>query len=51
VPWRTVPLGTTKKVVLVGFAPGGALTAADTAGDVDALASDMSVGVNTAVSE
>jgi hypothetical protein len=51
VPWRTVPLGTTKKVVLVVFTPAGALTTTDIAADADPLEAEVSAGVNTAVSE
>jgi hypothetical protein len=51
VPWMTGPLGITMKVAAVAFAPAGARTTVDTAGDVDALRLDMSVGVNTAVNE
>jgi hypothetical protein len=47
----TGPLGITMKVAAVAFAPAGARTTVDTAGDVDALRLDMSVGVNTAVNE
>jgi hypothetical protein len=49
--WTTVPLGTTKKVVLVAFAPAGGLTTTGIASDTDPLTAEVSVGMNTAVKE